>query len=138
MANQVNVIIMVDSIKALVNQSLEGNCFLVDDSFYGSVNKGSLNLNTRCALGQTIHWTAKAIDVQTPINIKEISFETHPFDFSKVHTENLDTLVWNGKVPFVKQQVTYNYKIILQIGKGKKSELEISSPALTILPFGGY
>jgi len=136
MTNQVNVIIMVDSIGALVSQSLEGNCFMVDDGPYYSKNKGSLNLATRCVPNQTIHWTVKAVDVQTPVSIKEISFESnYLLDYPKVETQNLDTLVWNGIVPFVgTSPVTYNYKIVLQIGKGKKSELEIYTPALIVLP----
>ncbi len=140
MANQVNVVIMVDSIGALVAQSLEGNCLMVDDSPYCSENKGSLNLVTRCTYGQMIHWTVKAVDVQTPVSIKNVLFESnYLFDFPKTETENLDTLVWNGKVPFIGvNPVTYNYKILLQIGKGEKSELEIITPALTILPFLGY
>lgn len=134
MANQVNVIIMVDSIWALVEQRLEGNCIMVDDSPYCSENKGSLNLATRCVPNQTIHWTVKAVDVQTPVCIKEILFEPNLVGFPKLKTKNLDTLVWNGIVPFVStKSITYNYKIVLQIGKGKKSELEISTSALTIL-----
>ncbi|WP_298510375.1 hypothetical protein [uncultured Kordia sp.] len=135
MREQINIMIMVDSIKALVDQSLEGNCFMVDDSCFFSKQKGTLYLDTQCIPDQKIHWTVKAVDVQTPVSIKQISFEPYQVYFNTTHVDNLDALVWNGIVPYVgSKQMTYKYKIVLQIGKGKKSRLATFTPSLTILP----
>lgn len=135
MQEQINIMIMVDSIKALVDQSLNENCFMVDDSPFFSKQKGTLYLDTQCIPGQLIHWTVKAVDVQTPVSIKQISFEPYQLYFNTTNVENLDALVWNGIVPYLgNQQMTYKYKVVLQIGKGKKSKLETFTPSLTILP----
>lgn len=135
MHEQVNIMIMIDSIKALVDQSLVGNCFMVDDSRFFSKQKGTLHLDTQCIPGQLIHWTVKAVDVQTPVSIKQISFEPYQQIFNTANVENLDALVWNGIVPYLGNlQKTYRYKVVLEIGKGKNSTLETFTPSLTILP----
>lgn len=135
MPEQINIMIMVDSIKALVDQSLDGNCFMVDDSPLFSKQKGTLHLETQCTPGQLIHWTVKAVDVQTPVSIKQVSFEPFQRFFNTNNAENINALVWNGIVPYLgNEQRTYNYQVVLQIGKGKKSQLKIVTPSLTILP----
>ncbi len=135
MSNQINIMIMVDSIKALLDQSLEGNCVMVDDSPFPSKNQGGSKLVTSCVPYQKIHWTVKAVDVQTPVSIKEISFSSNPSEPRNNDNENLDSLVWTGIVPRVGDHaVQYHYNLVLQIGKGEKSVLEIQTPALKILP----
>jgi hypothetical protein len=126
--------IMVDSIKALVDRSLEGNCFLTDDSYLRSSHKGTLHLNTLCTPGQKVHWCVKAVDVQTPISIKQISFGSHHL-YQPDDAENLDALVWDATVPYPEfMPKTFPYKIVLKIGEGKDSELETSLASLTIVP----
>jgi hypothetical protein len=135
MTKQINIMIMVDSIDALIEQQLEGNCVMVDDSPLFSDKKGTLGLVTKCNPGNLIHWTVKAVDVQTPVSIKEISFG-QPYAGQTIQDEDkLDSLVWDGYVPYVsKKPVKIHYKLVLEIGKGEKSQLATTSPSLYITP----
>lgn len=74
MQNQININIAVDVVRALSEKSLCNSIYVMDDSPFGSPGKGTGELSTRCMPGQTIHWVIYAIDLQTPVAIKSISF----------------------------------------------------------------
>ncbi|WP_150493146.1 hypothetical protein [Streptomyces kanamyceticus] len=73
--SQVNIIAVVDVIGALSTKSLQdGNLCMVDDGSSNSSHQGTPNLVTVVKPGQTVSWTALAVDLQTPVEIKNISF----------------------------------------------------------------
>ncbi|MFE0175767.1 hypothetical protein ACFWZ2_25955 [Streptomyces sp. NPDC059002] len=73
--SQVNIIAVVDVIGALSIKSLQdGNLCMVDDGSFNSSHQGTANLVTVVKPGQTVSWTALAVDLQTPVEIKNISF----------------------------------------------------------------
>ncbi|MFJ2769263.1 hypothetical protein [Streptomyces sp. NPDC087300] len=73
--SQVNIIAVVDVIGALSTKSLQdGNLCMVDDGSFNSSHQGTPNLVTVVRPGQTVSWTALALDLQTPVEIKNISF----------------------------------------------------------------
>ncbi|MEV0253629.1 hypothetical protein AB0H82_05045 [Streptomyces sp. NPDC050732] len=75
MKSQVNIIAVVDVIGALSIKSLyDGNLCMVDDSPFDSTHQGTPNLVTVVKPGQVVSWTALAVDLQTPVEIKSISF----------------------------------------------------------------
>ncbi|MFK4070781.1 hypothetical protein [Streptomyces sp. NPDC029674] len=75
MKSQVNIIAVVDVIGALSIKSLyDGNLCMVDDSAFDSTHQGTPNLVTVVKPGQVVSWTALAVDLQTPVEIKSISF----------------------------------------------------------------
>jgi hypothetical protein len=69
-----NINIAVDVVAALSDKSLKGNVFLMDNGSFESTNQGTDYLTTLCIPGQLIRWTVYAIDLQTPVAIKNISF----------------------------------------------------------------
>ncbi|WP_159072643.1 hypothetical protein [Streptomyces formicae] len=73
--SQVNIIAVVDVIGALSTKSLQdGNLCMMDDGSGNSSHQGTPNLVTVVRPGQTVSWTALAVDLQTPVEIKNISF----------------------------------------------------------------
>ncbi|MEV8016962.1 hypothetical protein AB0O76_11550 [Streptomyces sp. NPDC086554] len=73
--SQVNIIAVVDVIGALsIKSLLDGNLCMVDDGAFNSAHQGTPNLVTVVRPGQVVSWTALAVDLQTPVEIKNISF----------------------------------------------------------------
>ena len=77
MIHTININIAVDVVAALSDKSLEGHIYVMDDSTLESENQGTENLITSCIPGQLIRWKATAIDLQTPLSIKKITFLNH-------------------------------------------------------------
>ncbi|CAM5352865.1 hypothetical protein GCM10010329_40460 [Streptomyces spiroverticillatus] len=72
---KVNIVAVVDVIGALSDGTLgNGNLCLIDDGPYDSRGQGTPQLETVVAPGQTVQWTALAVDLQTPVEIKSITF----------------------------------------------------------------
>ncbi|WP_369212303.1 hypothetical protein [Streptomyces flavofungini] len=75
MKSQVNIIAVVDVIGALSIRGLhDGNLCMVDDGPFDSTHQGTPDLVTIVKPGQVVSWTALAVDLQTPVEIKNISF----------------------------------------------------------------
>ncbi|MEW2386878.1 hypothetical protein AB0933_00805 [Streptomyces venezuelae] len=157
MKTQVNIIAVVDVIGALsVKTLLDGNLCMVDDSAFDSTHQGTADLVTVVKPGQVVSWTALAVDLQTPVEIKNISFapanghngaaasgpamsppgsaaapqgEAHGQEESE--GDKLDLDVWTGVVPhWMTPGVPYQYRLELQMYEGSNSVMSIDSPAL--------
>ncbi|MFE4977804.1 hypothetical protein ACFRAR_37590 [Kitasatospora sp. NPDC056651] len=75
MKPQVNIAVVVDVIGALSDKSLlNGNLCLIDDGSFDSKGQGTPELVTVVAPGQVVQWSALAVDLQTPVEIRSISF----------------------------------------------------------------
>ncbi|MGW5863280.1 hypothetical protein ACWFRJ_14050 [Streptomyces sp. NPDC055239] len=75
MKPQVNIIAVVDVIGALSGSTLlNGNLCMMDDGGHNSAHQGTPDLCTVVRPGQVVSWTALAVDLQTPVEIKNISF----------------------------------------------------------------
>ncbi|MFE7592197.1 hypothetical protein ACFU6K_22585, partial [Kitasatospora sp. NPDC057512] len=75
MKPQVNIAVVVDVIGALSDKSLlNGNLCLIDDGSFDSKNQGTPDLVTVVVPGQVVQWSALAVDLQTPVEIRSISF----------------------------------------------------------------
>ncbi|MEV0319237.1 hypothetical protein ACIBKX_14385 [Streptomyces sp. NPDC050658] len=75
MKPQVNIVAVVDVIGALSASTLqEGNLCMIDDGAHNSAHQGTPNLCTVVKPGQVVSWSALAVDLQTPVEIKNISF----------------------------------------------------------------
>ncbi|GAA1896646.1 hypothetical protein GCM10009837_18440 [Streptomyces durmitorensis] len=75
MKHQVNIIAVVDVIGALSGSTLlDGNLCMMDDGGHNSAHQGTPNLCTVVKPGQVVSWSALAVDLQTPVEIKNISF----------------------------------------------------------------
>ncbi|MEU6672940.1 hypothetical protein [Streptomyces sp. NPDC046925] len=75
MKPQVNIIAVVDVIGALSGSTLlNGNLCMMDDGEHNSAHQGTPDLCTVVQPGQVVSWTALAVDLQTPVEIKNISF----------------------------------------------------------------
>ncbi|MFJ2776007.1 MULTISPECIES: hypothetical protein [unclassified Kitasatospora] len=138
MKPQVNIAVVVDVIGALsAGTLLDGNLTLVDDGSFQSTGQGTPELCTVVAPGQVIQWSALAVDLQTPVDIRSITFlgaghgaEPDPEDFTE-EGEKLDLDVWTGVVPpYMTPGVPYRYRLELQMYEGPHSVLHIDSPAL--------
>ncbi|UBU16124.1 hypothetical protein [Nonomuraea gerenzanensis] len=72
---QVSIIALVDVIGALSDRSLlNGNLVLIDDGSFASRAQGTPELCTIVQPGQVVQWTALAVDLQTPVEIRNIEF----------------------------------------------------------------
>ncbi|MCF2530226.1 hypothetical protein [Yinghuangia soli] len=75
MKPQVNIMAVVDVIGALSARTLlDGNLCMVDNGDYRSTGQGTPALCTLVCPGQAVQWTALAVDLQTPVDIKSIRF----------------------------------------------------------------
>ncbi|MFI6644950.1 hypothetical protein [Streptomyces sp. NPDC050504] len=135
--HQINIACVVDVIGALSINSLEaGNLCLIDDGPFQSTGQGTPGLCTVVRPGQVINWYPLAVDLQTPVEIKKISFlgpgdHAAPVDGHTTESEKLDLDVWTGIVPdYLQPGVPYKYRIEFQMYEGGNSVLYVDSPAL--------
>jgi hypothetical protein len=152
---KVNIIALVDVIGALSDSGLEhGHLCMVDDSAQESTGQGTAQLCTLVQPGQVVEWTALAVDVQTPLVIKNIAFlapdgsavpvpPAPPVPFAPATgpdadgsgadsgQENPDALVWCGVVPAtIARGVPYRYRLELELGQGRDGVLSTAKAAL--------
>lgn len=147
MKPKVNIVVLVDVVGALSDRTLHnGNLSLLDDGAFDSTGQGTPDLCTVVAPGQVVHWTAVAVDVQTPVDIRNITFlgpggpgggpagpggPGADADPAAQGRENLDLKVWSGIVPAcLTSGARYRYRLELQMHEGPNSVLNIDSPAL--------
>jgi len=147
--HQVNIIAVVDVIGALSDRSLlHGNLSMVDNGDYQSRAQGTPDLVTVVRPGQVVQWTVLALDLQTPVEIKSITFlgpdgqAAHPDgvphrsepqsadEVPEADSDKLDLDVWSGIVPQLPPGVAHKYRLELQMYEGEFSTLHIDSPAL--------
>lgn len=75
MIPQINILAAVDVIGAFRSGTLEGNCYLMDNSRSDRTSgQGSLQLSSAVTYGQVINWQVMPIDLQTFVEIKNILF----------------------------------------------------------------
>ncbi|WP_371526543.1 hypothetical protein OG302_10550 [Streptomyces sp. NBC_01283] len=147
MKPQVNIVAVVDVIGALSGSTLlNGNLCMMDDGGENSAHQGTPDLCTVVRPGQVVSWSALAVDLQTPVEIKNISFVPENGSHSSGqtqgqaqgvqngnHTEGdkLDLDVWTGIVPnWLTPGVAYRYRLELQMYEGENSVMHIDTPAL--------
>ncbi|QXJ20214.1 hypothetical protein AGRA3207_000887 [Actinomadura graeca] len=144
MKPQVNIIVLVDVVGALSERTLnDGNLSLVDDGQFDSPGQGTTRLCTVVSPGQLVQWTAVAVDVQTPVEIRSITFlgsgdaaleEPDAADAQDVPAHEgtaPDLKVWSGFVPpYLVPGAPYRYRLELQMHEGPNSVLHVDSPAL--------
>lgn len=145
MESKVNIIVLVDAVGALSDQTLHnGNLSLMDDGAFNSLGQGTTDLCTVVQPGQIIQWTPIGIDVQAPVEIRNITFlgpgglvPERPYEPAAEAAgppdlpENLDLLVWSGIVPpYLTPGVPYRYRLDVQLHEGPHSLLHVDSPAL--------
>ncbi|MGH4035382.1 hypothetical protein ACQB60_41495 [Actinomycetota bacterium Odt1-20B] len=136
---QINIFAVVDVIGALSGRTLQnGNLCLIDNGDYKSTGQGTPHLCTVVRPGQVIQWQALAVDLQTPVEIKNISFLGPDGSVtsmngarSETEGEKLDLEHWAGVVPpSLIPGVPHNYRLELQMYEGAQSTLYVDSPAL--------
>ncbi|MFJ4715579.1 hypothetical protein [Streptomyces sp. NPDC088785] len=147
MKPQVNVIAVVDVIGALSESSLlGGNICLVDNGDFQSQGQGTPDLCTVVWPGQVVQWSVLAVDLQTPVEIKNVTFlgadggsdggssdgsADGSADGGSADGDKLDLDVWTGVVPaHLAPGVPYRYRLEVQMYEGVNSVLHIDSPAL--------
>jgi|AGTN01.1.fsa_nt_gi hypothetical protein len=135
----INIVIVVDTISALSQGTLVGNIYLTDDAWY-SQDKGTMQLKTVCYRGQTVHWKALAVDVQSPALIAGISFLRDggtPLESGiDPHTDRYIQprwRTWSGSVPCGIGLGLYHYRLAIQMGAGRRSVMFVNSPALDVV-----
>ena len=139
--NQINVNIAVDVIRALSEESLKDNLYMMDNNPFSdglqSSGQGTDYLTTSCTPGQVIKWVVHAIDLQTPVSIRNIEFivegdhEQPGGHGVEEHSNRPDLKIWTGIVPstMVVGQ-PYRYRVELQMGDGQNSVMSVDSAAL--------
>ncbi|KZL50555.1 MULTISPECIES: hypothetical protein [Cyanophyceae] len=143
MESKISIFSVVDVIESLSGGTLlNGNLCMMDNSPAGSLNQGTPNLVTLCSPGETIHWTILALDLQTPVAIRKITFlnqdgtsaEPLPEDPTKLESDKLHLNVWAGIVPYyLVPGGEYRYRFELQMYEGKNCLMYVDTPALKII-----
>ncbi|MFI6300019.1 hypothetical protein ACIBEJ_51090 [Nonomuraea sp. NPDC050790] len=132
--SHVNIMALVDVIGALSDRSLlNGNLCMIDNGGLHSTKQGTPELCTNVQAGQVVQWTVLAVDLQTPVDIKNITFVGQPAvpGGDGDDSEKLDLDVWSGVVPqHMVPGVPYRYRIEFQMYEGPHSLLHVDSPAL--------
>lgn len=140
MESKISIFAVVDVIESLSGGTLlNGNLCLMDNSPWGSTHQGTTNLCTLCSPGQVITWTILALDLQTPVGIRNIAFlgsdgngVVQPQTNSlTTESDKLDVNVWSGIVPYwMAPGVEYRYRFELQMYEGKNSVMYVDTPSL--------
>jgi hypothetical protein len=139
MHSKINIVTVVDVIGALSDTALDGNLYMMDDSSWQSIKQGTANLSTLCHPGQLIHWVVYALDLQTPVAIRNITFISpdasggvqHRVAGPGAESDKLHLNVWSGIVPYhMIPGVEYRYRLELQMYEGKNSIMYVDTPSL--------
>jgi len=140
MKTKIDIVILVDVISALSDGTLlDGNLAMMDNGHLPSTDQGTPELCTVCQPGQTIQWTIHAVDLQTPVEIRRITFLDTRSDVedsgdAAVESPPGDRLslnVWSGVVPpWAIPGAVYKYRLELQMYEGKNSVMTIDSCSL--------
>jgi hypothetical protein len=140
MESKISIFSVVDVIESLSGGTLlNGNFCMMDNSPFDSLNQGTPNLVTLCYPGQLIQWTILALDLQTPVAIRKITFlnqdgsstEPIPSDPTQLESDKLHLNVWSGIVPYyLAPGVEYRYRLELQMYEGKNCLMYVDTPAL--------
>lgn len=138
MESKITIFGVVDVIESLSIGSLrEGNLCMMDNSPFESLNQGTPDLITLCQPGQTIHWHLVALDLQTPVAIRNITFlkpnpaDNPPIDRTNLDSDKLHLNIWEGLVPcWMAPGVEYKYRLELQMYEGKNCLMYVDTPAL--------
>jgi hypothetical protein len=140
MQSQININIAVDVTKALSEQTLEKSIYMMDDSLLGSTGQGTGELTTVCQPGQAIRWVVYAIDLQTSVSIKNISFIAAAGKYESSEAikggqpeADPDAKEWIGILPYMEPGLKYAYRVELQMGKGEYGYMAIDTPSLTMI-----
>lgn len=139
----INIVTIVDVIGALSNGTLRHNIFMADNSPQSQGN-GTDALITVCHPGQRVTWIVHAIDVQTPVLIRAITFLNiakendtqalvRAFDVPATLGGEPHWFYWAGIVPCYLQPDLYRYSLKLQIGKGVASTMSADTLALQVM-----
>jgi len=136
----INIVTVVDVIRALATRSLKDSLYMMDTSRH-SDGQGTPRLTTACHPGQRIHWIIRAIDVQTPASIRDITFPralgdgapAHGFGPEPAAGETLAWRYWSGIVPAYLPCGVYRYRLTVQMGTGRRSVLHADTPALKVM-----
>ncbi len=140
MESKISIFSVVDVIESLSGGTLlNGNLCMMDNSPFDSLNQGTPDLCTLCYPGQTINWTILALDLQTPVAIRKISFlnqdgtsiDQIPTDPTELESDKLHLNVWSGIVPwYMVPGVEYRYRLELQMYEGKNCLMYVDTPSL--------
>lgn len=143
MKPQVNIVVVVDVVGALSDGTLlNGNLCMMDNGTCESTGQGTPDLCTVCQPGQIVQWVCYALDLQTPVDIKNITFlgsgrdngQPNQGDANSSDSEKLPLDVWSGVVPpSMVPGMAHNYRLELQMYEGEASVLHIDSCALKCL-----
>jgi hypothetical protein len=138
--SRISIVSIVDVVGALSEKTLlNDNLCMMDNSPWQSTGQGTPRLCTFCQPGQLINWVVYALDLQTPVEIRNISFigagtgsgAQHQSDPSAAESGQLHRCVWSGVVPsHLVRGVEYKYRFELQMSEGKNSVMVVDSPSL--------
>jgi hypothetical protein len=143
---RINVLAVVDVVAALSRRSLRDQSLCLMDDSTLSTGQGTPDLCTACRPGQLIKWSAFAVDVQTPVEIRAITFLPTPqhlrlpgsppaLEPGTAQEPDGDARaglqVWEGIVPpWLIPGTAYHYRLELQMDDGPDSTLHLDTPAL--------
>ncbi len=140
MKSKITIFCVTDVIEALSGGTLlNGNLCMMDNSPYSSLDQGTADLCTLCSPGQTIYWHMVALDLQTPVAIRRISFigpdgyslEETSTDRVNAEGDTIHLNVWEGIVPYwMVPGVEYKYHLELQMYGGVNSIMSVDTPSL--------
>lgn len=134
MFREINIQVIVDVVKALSEGSLEGNVFMMDTS-PKSRHQGTDRLMTACHPGQVVHWDVRAVDVQTPIQVTDISIRRGGHcdwrDEEGWGSERYSDKRWTGRISL--PVGLYHYAVTLEMGNGRHSVMVLETASLKVL-----
>lgn len=150
MKPKVNIVVLVDVIGALSEGTLHnGNLIMVDDGALRGTGQGTTDLCTVVSPGQVVGWSVLAVDLQTPVEIRSITFlgpeaaagaeptgdagagVADGTDSDSADGEKLDLDDWTAVVPdYMVPGVPYRYRLELRMHEGPHSLLHLITPAL--------
>ncbi|PJJ47914.1 alpha-pore-forming tripartite toxin MakABE regulator [Hymenobacter chitinivorans] len=131
--SQINVLIAVDALGAVVSGNLQGNVYLIDtNKFMGSNAEGNSELVTSCHDEDTIVWTVAPIDPGINVVISSFTGDIVTQNICIPKKQDGEGLTWKGTVVAPSPLPTSNtqYSVVLSID-GTQMAFD---PFLSIVP----
>ncbi len=135
--NTLSILIVVDVLGALADESLINNVYMVDTNHYlGSWQEGSDALHTLCQDGQLLQWYTTSVSPNNDIEISSFSGEIVSGNICiPSHQGYPGDSFWAGRVETHGRFASYSYTITLTMGGKSMSFSPYLKVAFPVLRF---
>lgn len=135
-AKKLRIIVMVDVVGALANETLDGAIWLVDSNKSGgSAEEGTGHLRTAVKKGDELIWTAMSLECEAFAAIEAIEIDPAYCEVKRGVYEGTDVSYWLGKIKKEPGSSVVPYNLQVRLGS-RADTMPLPDPSLPAITGG--